>query len=264
MEEALIDAARAEQVLREIDLILAWKKELEQKVEERMMRLCLDLLEVHHNKYWKIRGFDDETEYIEFVFPQSRRQYYKLIEIGTTLGHYDHKILEQIGPTKCGDLVKVHKRFGAVPYNYFAHALEEDTSAFHERVKSAVNRDVTDKRNSTEAVTFETLAFVGDQYFDFTEALRVVKMETGIEKNTEAICMILRDFLSGYRDDGQGRLQNRNAFLLGVIRRCYSQIDRGQKGIYDRLVSQLATWVEEGRDDGGTKMEKAQDQTLED
>lgn len=249
-EQSLVNQDRAQQVLQEIDLLIIWKNKVEKEVEKKMMHLCLNLLESHRNRYWKIRGFEDESQYIASVFPHSRRYYYRLIEIGETLGHYDHKVLEEIGPSKCTDLVKVHKRFGAVPQNYFAHAIEEDRDTFHARVQAAISDDCTNGRVERQEVVFETLSFVGDQYFDYTEALRIVQMETGIEKKTEAFCMILRDFLSGYRDDGRGRIQDKNAFIMGVIKRCYQQIDRGKPDIYKRLIAQLGTWIEEGRDAG--------------
>lgn len=245
---ALVSATRAHHVLQEIDSLILWKNKVEKEVEKKMMALCLNLLEAHRNRYWKIRGFEDESQYIKSVFPQSRRYYYKLIEIGETLGHYDHKVLEQIGPSKCSDLSKVHKRLGAIPQKYFDYAIQEDRDAFHQRVQELISEDCNKSREGRQEIVFETLSFVGDQYFDFTEALRVVQMETGIEKKTEAICMIFRDFLSGYRDDGKGRLQNRNAFLMDVIKRCYDQLDRNQPDIYKRLISQLGTWIEEGRD----------------
>jgi|GEM_PF-2770285 hypothetical protein len=260
-QEYALDTVRASQVLQEIDRLIDWKDRAEKAVEKNMMLLCLNLLETHRNKYWKVRGFDDESQYVEASFSHSRQYYYQLINIGQTLGYCDHKILSEIGPTKCRDLVKIHKYFGAIPQNYFSHALEEDRETFHRRVKDAIAGKVA-ARSPVEEVIIETLSFVGSQYFDYTEALRVIKMETGIEKNTEAICTIFREFLSGYRDDGQGRVQNRNAFLMGIIQRCYEQIDRDQPYIYDRMVAQLATWVEEGRD-ARTKLENKTDQTIE-
>ena len=227
-----------------------------------MMRLCLNLLENHRNRYWKIRGFEDESQYVEATFTHSRQYYYDLIRIGQTLGYCDHKLLSEIGPTKCRDLVKIHNHFGSIPGNYLKQALEEDRDTFHRRVQCAIAEKVSSTRDPGEEVIMETLAFVGSQYFDFTEALRVVQMETGIEKKTEAMCMIFRDFLSGYRDDGAGRVQNRNAFILGIIQRCYEQIDINQEHIYDRMITQLATWVEKGRD-AGTKLERKTDPPAE-
>jgi hypothetical protein len=269
MEEAqeqslveVIDPVRANQVLQEIDRLLEWKNKAEQTVEKNMMLLCLNLLEAHRNRYWKVRGFEDESQYVEATFSHSRQYYYDLIRIGQTLGHCDHKVLSEIGPTKCRDLVKIHNHFGVIPNNYFAHAMEEDRDTFHRRVKAAITEGVATTRDPREEVIVEMLSFVGSQYFDFTEALRIVQMETGIEKKTEALCMIFREFLSGYRDDGAGRLQNRNSFLMGVIQRCYEQIDRNQAHIYDRLIAQLATWVEAGRD-AKPKLEGQEDQIIE-
>ena len=262
MELIITNPDRAEQVLKEIDSILAWKKDLEAKVEENMMVLANHLLEAYQNAYWIQRGYQDESQYIEATFPKSRSLYYDLIRIAKTLNHYDHKKLCEIGVFKCRELCKVQKRFGVVPETYLLDAKSDDQETFKAKVKSAVGGDCDTKRNPTEEVLFVTLSFVGDQIYDFNEAVRIAQMEAGTDKQTEAVCVMARDFLSGYRDDGKGRVQGRNAFLVALIGRLYEQIDISQKGIYDRMITQLATWVEKGRDRAGSPMEEEEAETF--
>ncbi len=248
MEIVELNRERAEQVLKEIDAIIAWKNDLQHKVEEKMMTLANHLLEAYQNAYWTLRGFEDESQYIEATFKNSRSLYYDLIRIAKNLNHYDHRLLEKIGFSRCRELCKVKRVFGTVPNNYFLHAQEEDAETFKQRVKSAVDGVQAASPQPHEETTFVTLAFSGTQIYDFNEAVRIAMMEAGTEKQTEAVCVMARDFLSGYRDDGKGRVYDRNAFILAMVGRLYDQIDRAQEGIYDRMITQLATWVEKGRD----------------
>lgn len=254
MEIVELNRARADQVLKEIDAIIAWKTDLQSKVEEKMMALANHLLEAYQNAYWMVRGYEDESQYIEATFKNSRSLYYDLIRIAKNLNHYDHRLLEKIGFSRCRELVRVKKAFGTVPNNYFLHAQEEDAETFRRRVKSAVEgtEALTGRHEET---TFVTLAFSGTQIYDFNEAVRISMMESGTEKQTEAVCVMARDFLSGYRDDGKGRVQDRNAFILAMVGRLYEQIDRNQASIYDRMITQLATWVEKGRDASAAELE---------
>ena len=263
MEIVISNPDRAEQVLREIDEVLAWKKDLESTVEKKMMALANNLLEAYQNRYWTHRGFQDESQYIEAIFPRSRSLYYDLIRIAKNLNHYDHELLEDIGVFNCRELCKVQKRFGMVPETLLLDAKCDDQETFKAKVKSAVGGDCDAKRDPREEVLFVTLSFVGDQIYDFNEAVRIAQMEAGTDKQTEAVCVLARDFLSGYRDDGKGRVQGRNAFLVSLIGRLHEQIDVSQEGIYDKLITQLATWVEKGRDRAGTPVEGEEDQALE-
>lgn len=252
MEVMLEDPKRADDVLTEIDKLIDWKSRAEQKIEKGMMHLALYLLEAKQNAYWVRRGFKDETEWIKKSFPQSRSQYYYLIGIAEKLGHYPHEMLEDLGVAKCTALARVQKHFQNIPENYFLHAKAEDKDTFTRRVKSAISKDCsTETPDPKEEIHFRSYKFTGDQIFEIETAMRILRMELGTDKSDSyAIHMLCVEYLSGVRDDGLGRIQDRNAYIMQLIGRLYNQLDREQPGIYDRLISHFATWVEKGRDNG--------------
>jgi hypothetical protein len=261
MDIVIENPERADQILKEIDAIIAWKSDLQNKVEQRMMTLANHLLEAYQNAYWIRRGYQDETQYIEATFKNSRSLYYDLIRIAKNLNHYDHKLLEQIGFAKCRELCKVQKSFGTVPNNYFLHAQEEDSVVFKERVKAVVHNQEVSNPAPKEEVSFVTLSFSGSQIYDFNEALKIAMMEGETDKTTEAVCIMARDFLSGYRDDGKGRIYDRNTFIMSIIGRLLDQMDRKKPEVYDRLITQLATWVEKGREGARAELQEEESET---
>lgn len=245
------DPVRAEEVLRRIDELWSWLGEAQKKVEGKFMILAMNLLEAKRNAYWAYRGYTDESEWVKGAFPQSRTQYYDLIDIAEQLGQYPTDLLERIGSTKCRQLARVKKHFGALPENYFLHAIEEKTTTFIARVRSALSGDCDHgEGKQDEEVHFKTFKFYGDGIFEVNEAIKTMQMILGSDRSpSDAIRMICVDWQSGYRDDGKGLVQGRTSYILMVIGRLLEQLNTDDHSVYNRVITQVATWVEKGRDE---------------
>jgi hypothetical protein len=246
----VVDESRAGEVLAKIDQLLLWKSSAEAKVDRAMMKLANCLFEAKQNAYYVQRGYKDESDWINKIFPQSRTFYYVLIGIAKHLGHLPYPLLEDLGFHKCAALVRIKKHFGTVPENYILHAQNEDKETFIRRVRAELS-DSCDGHEPKEEIQFQTFKFYGDGIFEVNEAIRSMQTIVGSDKSvSDCLRLICVDFLSGSTEDGRGVVQGRNGYIRMMIGRLLDQLDRSEVGIYDKGISQYATWVERGKVNG--------------
>jgi len=244
------DPKKADSVLAEIDTLLSWKSETEKAAEGKMVRLSLLLLEAKRGAYWICRGYQDEDEWIRKAFPQSRAQYYRLLTIAENLANYPHDMLERIGLSKCGEIVRIKRHFGYVPETLMVQAENEGRDQFQARVKQILTgqASLTAEKDECHFISFK---LYGDAIATVHEALRIAGIKSGSDKSAgDMIDLICIDFLSGYSDDGSGHLQDRNGFLFPLVGRLIDQMDLKRDGAANRLVSMVVTRVEREKDDG--------------
>lgn len=250
MEMVPEDPQKADSVLAEIDVLLAWRTETEKAAEGKMMRLSLLLLEAKRGAYWIRRGYQDEDEWIRKAFPQSRAQYYRLLTIAENLANYPHDMLERIGLSKCGEIVRIKRHFGYVPEPLMVQAENECRDDFQARVKVILTGQaaITAEKDECHFISFK---LYGDSIATVHEALRIAGIKAESDKSSgHLIDLICIDYLSGYSDDGTGHLQDRNGFLFPLVGRLLDQMDLKKEGAANRLVSMVVTRVEREKDDG--------------
>jgi hypothetical protein len=100
-----MNEARGRQVLQMIDESLS-------TIESESERLALLLAECRREKYWKLRGFSCEADWIRITFPQkSLRTIRGLATLGQAYGDYP-EILSEIGTAKAYTIKGLkHRKF---------------------------------------------------------------------------------------------------------------------------------------------------------
>lgn len=236
-EEVLaISKERAAEVLTEIDNIVSQTEEFANRSVAKVSKL---LVEAKHNAYWIERGFKTEDEYIK-TLPYSRAQYYNLLGIGLHLGFLPEETIAEIGVKKAEALVRISKHSPSLTDEWLEKAKNETHEEFLQDVRSFFKA-----KDSQSDETFEWIRIKAakDQSNVIREALEIASNMLGSEKSQahqlEAICA---DFLSHYNDDGSGRLENRNGFMLSIIRNLAKNLD---EAALEALVGTLASVVEE-------------------
>jgi hypothetical protein len=266
------DRDRPLSVLADIDAFLAWERGAVAKLEEGKMRLAALLVEAKQGEYWKARGILSEEDYIATTFPQSRSNYYALVAIGENLlPFYPRKLLEELGRSKCEDLCRVQRECGVIPENWFLHAKAEDKDVFRRRVRSYIAERHPPKQAEGSAPgeparqprthPAEARPEIEDEFFTFRifgegigivrRALEMARLMLGTDKSYGyCLEMICGDFCASSWNDSDGRPLSKNGFLLMVIAHSVQQLDMGEEGCADRLISSIAMVLESQKTNG--------------
>lgn len=241
-----INETQALQVLGEIDEINRWCQDELQKIDAGFMRLATLLLEAKRGAYWTLRGLQSEEEYIHSVFPQSRAQYYNLLRIAEHLGGYPKTLLEDIGVSKCQDLVRVKVHSGELGDDWFDQAKEDDKDTFRRRVRAFISTGHKSSRDPKEEDHFITFRLFGDMIIVVNKALEIVGRIIGSDKSMAyRLEMIAANFLSQFDEDEQGHVMGKNSLILLTIQGLLKQLDFDEKECGSRLCGLIATAADE-------------------
>lgn len=246
--ELPVDQKVAAKVLANIDELVVYCKDTVDKLEKGFVRLGVLLAEVSQNKYYLLRGYRSQEEYIKATFPQGRSTYYDLLDIGSHLAEYPRALLESLGRTKCAQLIKVKKHCGTIPENWWLHAKKDDRDSFKRRVKSYLSGDGAPKPPEQED-HFITFRIFGDAIIVVNKGLEIMGRILGSYKSTgDRLEKLFLNFLSQFEEDGTGHVVGENAFILSTVSGLIKQLDWAEKGLGDRLVGTIAAAAEECRE----------------
>lgn len=248
MEDAsIVDTSAAERTLAQVDEIKDWCLHTLKQLEKGFVRLASLLAVVRQHKYYLVRGFNSEEEYIAATFPKSRAQYFNYLKIGRDLcPYYPRELLEDVGMSKCLELIKVRNRDGLITEDWWQLAKDDSRDEFKVRVSNYL----TGKEETPEAeVHYVTFKLYDDQILVVNKAFDNMSKITGSEKSKtgEHLCLMCADFNGGYEENGVGRVMGKNGFILMSLGMLVSQIDYNEKDIADRLVGTIAAGIERGR-----------------
>jgi len=245
-----VDAKHGEIVLTQIDTCLADIRSAVKKAETTFVNLAMLLSEAKRSALWTLRGYESEQEWIDAIFPGSQAQYYDLIRIGTHLASYDQKLLEDIGRTKCTQLVRLHIHYsGSVPDEWIEKARSTDTIKFAKMVRSHLEERSGKKKETAIKDEMMTFRIFGDGIHIVHSAFERLAQELGSEKSMGyRLEMLCADYLSGATDDGSPRITDNNSFILRIIRNLIERLDFTQDGISDRLIGTVAHAIEAARE----------------
>lgn len=243
-----INQNAAEKVLADIDELRGWCQDTISKLDKGFVRLAALLAEVRREKYYLIRGYKSEEEYIAATFPKSRATYYELLKIGRDLvPQYTRNQLEEIGHSKCLQLIKIKNHCGNIEANWFLHAKADTRDEFKHRVS-----DYLSKKTNDPAIerTFITFCVYGEDISVVNRAFDVMAKVTGSPARTSGAALVAMcyEFLSGYNEDGSGRSMASNTLKLKWISDLVQQLDYNEPGVGDRLCGAVAGGVERARD----------------
>jgi hypothetical protein len=258
-EEIQIVNEVALSVLIAIDKLVKWQRETSAKYEKGLMRLAALLVEAKRGAYWTLRGYKSEEEYIRDIFPQSRANYYALIGIGEHLANYPRELLENLGRSKCEDLVRVQRHCGLIPENWFLHAQEDDKDTFRRRVRSFLTDDTGDGSKSQPKPDpkvedhFISFRIFGDDIITINRTFETMTKLVGSDRGLGFLfVLVCANFLSQFAEDGSGHVMGKNQFILTTIKGFVEQLDFSEAQVVDRLIGTIAAGVDKNR---GTPME---------
>lgn len=242
-----VNEAEANDILAQVDSLINWRKSAMESTERADIRMSRLIATVASQTYWIVRGYAGEEEYIKATFPWTRGYYYNLKTIGTTLMPYPVQMLEQIGISKCRDLVRIHKHCGGViPQNWFLHAMKETRDDFKQRVKEYVTKCLPLPRGAKEedegiVVSFKVWKSLIPVY---NKAMEIAMLESGSTSRSNAFGNILGDYLSGHNEDGS-RLKDQNQFNIDEIGRRIEDLNPlKDPTIYDRALGRIRSGFE--------------------
>jgi hypothetical protein len=98
--------------LTKIDDILAWEEHHKAEKDTRFVDLGWYLWEVRAGLYWRLESLKSFDEFLEHLFPDSRRKAYYLMSIDEHLPPQARAELKEAGWTKGLELAKVARRDG--------------------------------------------------------------------------------------------------------------------------------------------------------
>jgi hypothetical protein len=232
-------------VLKEVDNLIDWHQNAISKTEKAGIRLARLIADISQNGYWIVRGYTNEVEYIKTTFPQSESQYYILRRIGTTLRQYPVHLLEEIGISKCQDLVRIHNsNNGVIDPQWFMWAKIEKRNEFRRRVQTAIGKALPPAPDEGDLmVTFKVWK---DAIPVYNKAFEIAALLAGTDKSKSHLFLnfILPEWLSGMDEDG-ARLMGDNNFNLMIIERAIANLnDEKDPTIWDRLIGKVRCGLE--------------------
>ncbi len=235
-----VDIVAAETVLSQVDELLDWKKNAEDKAQRAGVRLARRLAIVAENTYWIARGCKGEEEYIEKCFPQSRPQYYRLKTIGSVLMPYPEQLLESIGVSKCYDLVRIHRHCGGViPNNFFVHAKEETRDDFRKRVRVYIGRILPAPNAGDDEYVLYTYKVWKSALPVVNKAFEMAALESGSNNKSNNFINICAEFCAGHNEEGN-RLGGQNQILINYIGAFIEMLDpRRDPSCQDRTLGRI-------------------------
>lgn len=238
-------------VLIEIDSLIEWQKSAVSKAEKAGIRLARLIASAAENQYWTTRGINSEKEYIQKTFPHSESQYYILKRVGGTLRMYPAAVLEEIGVSKCQDLVRIHNHCGDIGANWFIWAKTESRDAFRKRVRTYLCKALpAPKKDDDQFVGFKVWSSAVPVV---NNALAVAANESGSESKSNNFILICAEFLAGHNEDGD-RITNGN-MALGVIKSAIMSMKKLIKTdpvLLERLIGVIRSSLENIKEDDGS------------
>jgi hypothetical protein len=189
-----LDSRRAIDVLTKIDDLLSWQRKSETERDERFVELGEYLCEVRAGRYWRIENLHSFDEFLEKIFPQSRRKAYYLVAIHEQLPKPIRRELGDVGWSKGKELVKVLRhdgeQFDSATWLHSAKNLSKDD------FRLAVERHITGKNVEPWDLIYFKL---GKSQLPIVEdALEKASLMLGVHRS-RGYCleMICADFLAG-------------------------------------------------------------------
>jgi len=198
-----IDENAAKETLAQVDRIVTMQRKLVDKVDKSSMELAPLVYEVSTKGYWMCRGHKSETEYIEKVFGGSRTQYYVLKRVWGCLGHLPRQLLQDIGVSKCNELVKVHEHnAGTIEDHWIEDAKKETRDVFREIVRAHITNKLLPPPDPV-GTEFITIKIFPDQRAIWKKAMEIMSLESGSDKSISYLVHLLCvEFLSGHNEEG--------------------------------------------------------------
>jgi hypothetical protein len=234
-EVVAIDKNRANEVMEEIAGMMQTAETFANKSVARLSKL---LVEAKQGAYWAEKGFANEDAYIK-TLPYSRAQYFNLIGIGLHLGFLPEETIAELGIKKSEALVRISKHSPALTDEW----IEKAKSSSHQEFLHDV-RDFFKGKDEADVEELEWIRVKASkgQANIIREAMAMAEKMLGSEKSAahqlETICA---EFLSGKLENGDDRLENRNGFIIGIIKNLAMQLDADA---ISALVGALASIVE--------------------
>jgi hypothetical protein len=256
-EIIVVDKKEARAVLQQVDELLGKVEEATSQAGSCFIDLSFLLLKVKRGAYWTERGCHSEHEYLQKTFPQSRAQYYKLLRCGINLRGYNRVDLKRWGIVKCEGLTRLHIHFeGSVPSEWFEYLEKDSKETFMRRVRGYFDaldakeqKKVTGKEEKEDPQVedeFITLRIFGNDINTWNRAMECSGLELGSDKSVSyRVMSIMRDYLAGYTEDGKGRVQGDNAFILASIGNMVKQLNFNDPSVSERLIGIVAKGVEQ-------------------
>lgn len=236
----VVDSTRAGAVLNEIDDIV---QRSEQFMNNSVAKISKLLVEAKRGAYWIERGFSNEDEYIK-TLPYSRAQYYNLLGIGQHLGFLPEETIADIGIKKAAALVRISKHSSSLTTEWLEKAQSNTHKDFLKDVRAFFKGKDEEVQEEIEWVRVKASK---DQANIIREALNIASLSLGSEKSqAQQMEVICADFLAGHSENGEGRLDNRNGFIVSIIGRLARQLDAEA---ISALVGTLANVIEENNNE---------------
>jgi hypothetical protein len=235
-------------VLSEIDSLIEWQRSAVNKAEKAGIRLARLIADVAANKYWETRGISTEKEYIKSRFPQSESQYYILKRIGSSLRMYPAVLLEEIGISKCQDLVRIQNHCGQIGANWFIWAKKERRDDFRKRVQIYVGKCLPAPKE--EEGQFVTYRIWTDAVPVISRAQELSSLESGSENKSHNYILREAEFCAGHNEEGS-RI-NSGTLALQIIKCAILSLRKFIKSdpsIIDRLIGVIRSAIEELKGD---------------
>jgi hypothetical protein len=238
----------AREVLTEVDNLIDWQKNASVKFERAGIRLSRLIADVSQQSYWIVRGYKSEADYITKTFPRSDSQYYILRRVGIELREYPITLLEEIGISKCQDLVRIKKKDNMIDTNWFVWAKTEPRDRFRKRVRAYVGKALPPSEfEEDEIVHFRVWK---DAKQVFNRAFEVGRRLAGDVDSKSYVLndIILPEFLSGFDEQGASLITENN-FHLMMIRRHIGHLQYpNDPTVFDRLIGEVRNGISEKKE----------------
>jgi hypothetical protein len=234
-----VDPGVAIEILNEVDQLVNYQRDATKKFEKSGIHLARRIGKISENAYWTFRGYMSEGDYVRKTFPQSDSQYYILRRVGIALKSYPMDLLEEIGISKCQDLVRIHNfTNGIIDPNWFVLAKTLKRDEFRKKVSVSLGKCLP--APSVEDGIIIHFKVWNDSIPVHNRAMEIAALLAGTNKSPSHLYnnIILPEFLSGYNEEGSA-LINENNFNLTLIRRAIKNLnEEGDPSVWDRLIGE--------------------------
>jgi hypothetical protein len=240
----------AKGVLTEVDNLIDWQKNASQKFERAGIRLSRLIADVSQQSYWIVRGYSNEAEYAKKTFPRSESQYYILRRVGIELREYPIELLEEIGVSKCQDLVRLKKHDGVIRPNWFVLAKTETRDSFRRMVRAYIGKALppAPSEPEDEIVRFKVWK---DARPVFNRAFEIARHMAGdVDSKSHLLNnIILPEFLSGYDETGASLITENNFHLMMIRKHIKHLRYKNDPTVFDRLIGEVRNGIAEKKEE---------------
>ena len=239
----------AQETLAEVDNLINWKNNAASKIERAGIRLSRFIADVSTKQYWIVRGYKSEAEYISKTFPNSDSQYSILRRVGIDLREYPIGILEEIGISKCQDLVRIKRKDGIIDTNWFVIARTEKRDLFRKRVRAYVGKSLPPAEFEEDKIVHFRVWKSAEQVFD--RAFEVGKRLAGDVDSKSYVLndIILPEFLSGFDEHGASLISENNFHLMMIKRHIKHLEFKNDPTVFDRLIGEVRSGMAEKKEE---------------